>query len=107
MPTPSNDPQMTSPEIDAWLLAVAERHLAIHRHAAHSWDGHAVHEAFTDMSVLFLEAVEEVRVVSAQLREDSQTTRSRSIDLRAHSAQLLDQSAAAMERLAQFLPPRF
>jgi hypothetical protein len=57
------------------------------------------------MSVLFLAAFEEVRVVSAQLREDSQTTRSRSIALREHDAQRLEQSMAAMERLAQFLPP--
>jgi hypothetical protein len=57
------------------------------------------------MSVLLLEAFEEVRVVSAQLREESQAARSRSIALRDHYAQLLDQSVAAMEHLGQFIPP--
>src|SRR5262245_61848428 len=105
MSTSSHIPQITTPEIDAWLLAVAARHATIHQKAAHVWHGHALHEAFADMSVLFLEAFEEVRVVSAQLREDSQTARSRSIALRDHYAQLLEQSVAAMERLAQFIPP--
>ena len=57
------------------------------------------------MSVLFLEAFEEVRVVSEQLREEGQATRSQSRSLRAHCAQLLEQSAVGMQRLAQFLPP--
>jgi hypothetical protein len=105
MSTSFQGPQITAPEIDAWLLAVAARHTAIHQKAAHAWHGHAFHEAFTDMSVLFLEAFEEVRVVSEQLREESSTTRSRSIALRDHYAQLLEQSVAAMERLAQFIPP--
>ena len=105
MSTSSHIPQITTPEIDAWLLAVAARHAAIHQKAAHAWHGHAFHEAFNDMSVLFLEAFEEVRVVSEQLQEESQTARSRSSALRDHYAQLLEQSVAAMERLAQFLPP--
>ena len=57
------------------------------------------------MSVLFMEAFEEVRVVSAQLREESQATRAQASALRVHSADLLAQSAVAMKRLAQFLPP--
>src|SRR5262247_3962708 len=104
MSTSSHSPQITTPEIDAWLLAVAARHSAIHQKTAHAWHGHALHEAFTDMSILFLEAFEEVRVVSEHLREESQTARSRSIALRDHYAQLLEQSVVAMEHLGQFIP---
>jgi hypothetical protein len=57
------------------------------------------------MSVLVLEAFEEVRVMSAQLREESQAARSRSIALRDHYATLRNQGVAAMERLEQFIPP--
>jgi hypothetical protein len=94
MSTSSHGPQITTPEIDAWLLAVAARHATIHQKAAHAWHDYAFHEAF-----------EEVRVVSEQLREESQTARSRSIALRDHHAQLLEQGVAAVERLAQFIPP--
>jgi hypothetical protein len=107
IPTDTDGPQksFTAQEIDAWLLATAERHAAIHLKAAHPWNEHHLHEAFADMSVLFLEAFEEVRVVSEQLHEESQATRSKSRALRDHYAQLLEQSTAAMEHLAQFLPP--
>jgi hypothetical protein len=79
-PTDTDGPQksFTAQEIDAWLLATAERHAAIHLKAAHPWNEHHLHEAFADMSVLFLEAFEEVRVVSEQLHEESQATRSKS-----------------------------
>jgi hypothetical protein len=56
------------------LLAAAEKHAAIHLKAAHPWNGHALHEAFTDMSVLLLEAFEEVRVMSAPPRGESSRT---------------------------------
>jgi hypothetical protein len=107
MSTSSNNPEQsfTTQDVDVWLLAAAEKHAAIHLKAAYPGNGHALHEAFTDMSLLLLEAFEEVRVMSAQLREESQTARSRSIALRDHYAQLLGQSVAAMERLGQFIPP--
>ena len=105
MTTPSNGPQLTIQDVNAWLREVAERHADIHIKAAHSWNGPHFHEAFVDMAVLFLDAFEEVRVVSTQLREESQATRSRSRALQEHYAQLCDQSTAAMERLAQLLPP--
>src|SRR5262245_55343198 len=107
MTTPPDGPQQsfTAHDIDAWLLATAEKHAAIHLQAPHPWHGHPLQDAFTDMSVLFLEASEEVRVVSDQLREESQAARSTSSALGRHYARLLEQSVAAMERLGQFLPP--
>jgi hypothetical protein len=55
--------------------------------------------------ILGQEALEEVRVVSAQSRDESQAARAKGQALRAHSAHLLERSAAACERLGQFLPP--
>ena len=107
MATPPYSPTkpLTAQEIYTWLLATAERHATVHLEAAQLRQGQNFYGAFADMSVLFLEAFEEVRVVSAQLREESQGSRSRSIALREHYAQLLEQSVATMERLGQFLPP--
>src|SRR5262245_45473512 len=105
MTPPPDGPQSTTQDVDAWLLATAERHAAIHLKAARSGGDHLLHEAFVDMSVLFLDAFEEVRMVSAQLREESQDARAQSSALRHHRAQLLEQSVVAMQRLAQFLPP--
>ena len=95
---------MTAQDMDAWLLATAERHAAIHGKAAQPGNGAHLLEAFADMSVLCLEACEEVRVVSEQLREARQATRSQSRALREHYAQLLARSAGGMKRLAQWLP---
>jgi hypothetical protein len=105
MTTPSNSPQTTIQEVNAWLLEVTERHADIHIKAANLWNGPHFHEAFVDMAVLFLDTFEEVRVVSEQLREESQATRSQSRTLQARCAQLLEQSTASMKCLAQFMPP--
>ena len=107
MATPSKTPQrsLTTSEINAWLLAAAEKHAAIHLKAARPWNGQHLHEAFTDMSVLFLEAFEEVRVVSESLREGSQAVRGKAADLRAHSTQLIARGKTVTEILAQFAPP--
>ena len=105
MTTTPNGPQITTQDVNAWLLEIAERHADIHIKAANSGNGPHLYEAFAAMSVLFLDAFEEVRVMSTQLREESQTTRSRASALHERSARLLERSIAARERLAPFLPP--
>jgi hypothetical protein len=67
--TSSDDSQhsLTTQEVDAWLLAAAEKRAAIHSKAAHPWKSFHRQEAFTDMSELLLGAFEEVRVVSVSL----------------------------------------
>jgi len=62
-------------------------------------------DVLTEMSELLQEAFEEVRVMSAQSREESQAARAQGHALCERSAHLLAQSAAAMERFAQFTPP--
>jgi hypothetical protein len=107
MSTHANGPQkpVTAQEVDAWLLAAQEKRAALHVKAAGPWYSDQRQEAFTEMSDLLLQALEEVRVVSESLREEGQAVRSQTIALRDHYAQLLEQSTAAMERLAQFIPP--
>ena len=96
MSVPSDGLQksFTSQEVDAWLLAATEKHAELQRQ-----------EAFADISELLQEAFEEVRVISASLREGSQVVRGESAGLLAHSAQLRKRGTTLMERMAQFAPP--
>src|SRR5262250_3309272 len=89
MPVPSNGPQQsfTSQEVDAWLLAATEKHAELQRQ-----------EAFADISALLQEAFEEVRVISASLRDGSQVARGESAALRARSNQLMKRGTTLMER---------
>ena len=107
MATFSSGPQksFTPQDIDVWLLAAAERRAALHLKAASPWPSHYLQDVLTEMSALLQEACEEVRVVSAQSREESQAVRAKGQALCARSARLLAQSAAARKRLEQFLPP--
>ena len=79
----------TPQEIDAWLLAAKEKRAALHLQAAAPWHSKEHHEAFTQMSDLLQQAFEEVRVISASLREGSQCVRDHSTELREHSTQLM------------------
>jgi len=96
MSVPSDGLQksFTAQEVDAWLLAATEKHAELQRQ-----------EAFADISDLIREAFEEVRVISASLREGSQGVRGESAELRTHSARLRERSITLMERMAQFAPP--
>jgi hypothetical protein len=58
-----------------------------------------------EMSDLPQEAFEEVRVMSAQAREESQAVRAKGQALCERTAHLLERSTAASERLGQFPPP--
>src|SRR5215470_8132391 len=96
MPVPSNGPQQffTSQEVDAWLLAAQEKHAELQRQ-----------EAFTDISALLRETFEELRVISASLRDGCQVVRGKSAELRAHSNQLIERGTTLRERMAQLAPP--
>jgi len=96
---------VTSQELDAWLLAAHEQRAALHIKAAAPSYSDERQEAFTEMSALLQQAFEKVRVVSDALREESHAVRGKTIALHEHYAQLLEHSTAAMERLAQLIPP--
>jgi hypothetical protein len=103
----SSDSQkpLTYQELDAWLLAVQEQLAKLHLQAASPHNSLTRQQAFMEMSGLLEEAFEEVRVVSAQLREDSQKTCAKAIDLQQRSARLLEKGMTARDRMAQFAPP--
>jgi len=104
-PPDGSQPSLTAQDIDAWLRVTAEKYAAIHRTAAHPWPQLHRDEALVDMSALLLDALEEVRVISAQSREESQAARAKGQALRDHSTHLLKKSAACRERLAPFPTP--
>ena len=104
-PPDGSQPSLTAQDIDAWLRVTAEKYAAIHRKAAHPWPQLHRDEALVDMSALLLDALEEVRVISAQSREESQAARAKGQALRDHSTHLLKKSAACRERLAPFPTP--
>jgi len=97
---------VTSQDVDTWLRAAKERRAHLHLLAALSpWQSDQRQEAFTALSALLQEALEEVRVVSESTRAWSQTVRGTSTDLRTHATQLRARSAAVLDRLAPFAPP--
>ena len=99
-------PYPTADDVNAWLLAAQEQQAHLHLQSALTpWYSDQRQEAFTQMSALLCEAVEEVRVMSEATREESQNARSTAVDLRACSTQLMERSAALLDRMAQFAPP--
>jgi hypothetical protein len=102
---PEPQKSCTPQEVDAWLRAAEERRAQLHIHAASPLKSDEWQAAFTAMSVLLLEAFEEVRVVSESTRERSQAARADATDLRTHSARLMAQCAKTMARTAQSAPP--
>src|SRR5262249_4730630 len=63
---------VTRQDVDAWLLAAQERRAQLHSPVARMLMSTAQQEAFIAMSLLLLDAFEEVRVVSEAPREWSQ-----------------------------------
>ena len=94
----------TAEEVHEWLHTAQRKHLELHVLATQSQQSPEGAVAVTRMSDLVQDAIEEVRVISASLREGSQMVRGESADLRAYSTQLLEQCARSMECMAQFLP---
>jgi hypothetical protein len=66
---------LTSHDLDAWLLAAQQQCAHLHLKAMDPWISSERYAAFAHMADLLLEAFEEIRVVSAQLREDSDALR--------------------------------
>ena len=103
MSRPSKGPQkpITAEQLAQWLSTASRKRLDLHLLAAEPSNSRQRYEAFMDMSDLLQEAFEEVRVISASLREGSQVVRGESADLRAYATQLLDQCAKSMEQMSQ------
>jgi hypothetical protein len=95
---------MTAEAVHAWLHAAQRKHQDLQGLAAQPSHSHQCYEAFIDLAALLQEGLEEVRVISASLREGDQMVRGDSAVLRAYATQLLDQCTESIERLAQLLP---
>ena len=106
MSTPSNSHKKSfTQDIDAWVRAAQEQRAKLHRQAAGPWNSDERHEAFAAMSELLLEAFEEMRVVCATLREDSQSLCSHADGLCGRSQRLLDRHGRAAEPSPRCTPP--
>ena len=104
-PSKNSNRFFTYQDIDAWMLAAQERRAKLHLQAAGPRNSHERHAAFAHMSALLLEALEEMRVISALLREDSEALRSQADGLCARSQHLLDRHGRAAASSERFIAP--
>jgi hypothetical protein len=100
MPPPSSGPQkpVTARQVEEWLQAVNRKCLELSLHAMEPLYNTRRELAVMEMSHLLQEAIEEVRVVSASLREQSQVIRDHSSEVRAYSQHLETQSKLHQEK---------
>jgi hypothetical protein len=100
MPPPSSGPQkpVTARQVEEWLQAVNRKCLELSLHAMEPLYNTRRELAVMEMSHLLQEAIEEVRVVSASLREQSQAIRDHSSEVRAYSQHLETQSKLHQEK---------
>src|SRR5215475_13236970 len=94
MPPPSSRPQkpIIAEQVEEWLQAINRKYLELSLHAMEPLYNTRRELAIMEMSHLLQEAIEEVRVVSASLREQSQVIRDYGSEVRAYSQQLEKQS---------------
>jgi len=95
----------TAQDVTEWLLTIVQKHTELQSKAAGLWPSDQHHAAFAEMSALLQEAVEEVRVISGQLRTESRAVRAKATDLQTHSARLVAQGRQGAERMPWFAPP--
>jgi hypothetical protein len=98
MSTPSHKPAqpLTAAQFDAWVCQASMHRRQILSNMM-APPRQLQPQAFLDMSTLCLDALEEVRVISAQLREASKSARIQSMEIIAESAQLLAQYTVLTE----------
>jgi len=92
-------------DIDAWVLAAQEHRAKLHIQAAGPWNSNERYEAFAAMSELLLLAFEEMRMISATLREDSQSLCRHADGLCERSQNLLDRHGRTAEPSFRFRIP--
>src|SRR5262249_62182692 len=94
MPPPSTGPQkpIIAEQVEEWLQAINRKRLELSLHAMEPLYNTRRELAVMELSHLLQEAIEEVRVVSASLREQSQAIRDYSSEVRTYSQHLETQS---------------
>jgi CheY-like chemotaxis protein len=90
--TPPHDLQQpfTLAEIQAWIDTAKQKRDDLHLLTTDPLDKSRREWAFLEMSKLLAEAIEEVRVLSVSLQEDSRALRSHATALRQHSTALIE-----------------
>ena len=90
MALPSNGPQQpcTVAQIQDWVSATKRKRLELHLLAAEPLYNTRREWAFMEMSKLLIEAIEKVRAISAELREESQLLRARLAEQQEESTRL-------------------
>jgi hypothetical protein len=96
---------VTADDVRCWLAAAQQKCVELDALASASGNTPQLYTAFMEMTALLQEAFEEMRVISASLREGSMVVREEAAALRRYSAQLIAQCTTAMEHMAQGLPP--
>jgi hypothetical protein len=100
MSPPSQQPEqpLTAAQIDAWIhrASLKRRQLLLHGNGTEPSRSVRV-QAFLEMATLCLDAIEETRMVSAQLREESEAARFQSAEILAEAARLLAQCTSKTE----------
>ena len=104
IPPTGLQPSFTLPEIQAWIETTNRKRDDLYLLAAEPLYNTRRAWAFREMSQLLAEAIEEVRVISASLQDDSTALRSRAATLRHHSDVLLERGRSPLERLPQCVP---
>ena len=106
MPPPSTRPQkaVTAEQVEEWLQAITRKRLELSLHAMEPLYNSRRELAIMEMSYLLQEAIEEVRVVCASLREQSQAILDHSSAVRAYAKHLVKQSKPHQKKqsIAQF-----
>jgi hypothetical protein len=100
MPPPSSGPQkpIIAEQVEEWLQAIHRKCLELSLHALEPLYNTRRELAVMEMSHLLQEAIEEVRVVSASLRDQSQAIRDYGSEVCAYSQQLKKQSKRHQEK---------
>jgi len=100
MPPPSTGPQkpIIAEQVEEWLQAINRKRLELTLHAMEPLYNTRRELAVMEMSHLLQEVIEEVRMVSASLREQSQAIRDHSSEVRAYSRHLEKQSKRHQEK---------
>src|SRR5215468_1667440 len=96
-PTHGLQPSFTLPEIQAWIETTNRRRDDLYLLAAEPLYHTRRAWALREMSTLLAEAIEEVRVLSASLQDDSQTLRTRATELRHYSNALLERGRRTLD----------
>jgi hypothetical protein len=94
----------TLPEIQAWIDTTKQKGDDLHLLAAEPLYNTRRAWAVRELATLLQEAIEEVRVISASLQEDSQALCARATALRHHSDVLLARGRSSVERLPPCAP---